>query len=128
MADDRTPPTPEDEQPPSAEPQADAPQPEQPEQPAGAGPEVEEHDHEQQEGVVEETTPASEAGTPGTPGAPGDVAGDEVTAAEVEVEGTLAADDGSEAEDDEDAPAPREKPAIPGADLEVDIVTDRDRT
>ena len=40
----------------------------------------------------------------------------------------MAADDGSEADDDEEeAPAPREKPAIPGADLEVDIVTDRDR-
>ena len=111
MADDRTPPTPDDDEqqpqghPPTADGEAE-----------GGG--------SQQEDAVEETTPASEAGTPA---APGEVAEPDATVAEVE--GVVAADDGSEAADDDEevAPAPREKPAIPGADLEVDIVTDRDR-
>ena len=136
MADDRTPPTPDDEQPPAGAPQppaaeepgaAEEPAAEQPaaeearepaaEQPAAEQPAAEE--------PAAETTPASEAATPG---APAEVAEPDAPTAEVEVEGVVAADDGSEAgDDDEEAPAPREKPAIPGADLEVDIVTDRDR-
>jgi small subunit ribosomal protein S9 len=140
MADDRTPPTPDDDeqQPQAEQPQGDAPQSqpaaEQPEQRApaadgeaeggGSQPAAEQPAAEQQEGAVEETAPASEAGTPG---APGEVAEPDATVAEVE--GVVAADVGREAADDDedDAPAPREKPAIPGADLEVDIVTDRDR-
>jgi small subunit ribosomal protein S9 len=133
MADDRTPPTPDDDE---QQPQGAQPEPAS-EQPDVTGPEAEEQraaaadgeaeaDGPQQEGVAEETTPASEAGTPDAPGEVAAAGGDEVTVAEVE--GTVAADDGSEADDDEDgAPAPREKPAIPGADLEVDIVTDRER-
>jgi small subunit ribosomal protein S9 len=131
MADDRTPPTPDDdeqqpqaEQPAAEEPTAEEPTAAEPEQRAPAADGEAEGGGSQQEGAVEETTPASDAGTPR---APGEVAEPDATVAEVE--GVVAADDGSEAADDDedDAPAPREKPAIPGADLEVDIVTDRDR-
>jgi small subunit ribosomal protein S9 len=131
MADETTP-TPDDQQPPAAEQQPGVEEPaaeqqpgvqppateQQPgvqppateEQPGVQPPEAEEHAHEQQEGVVEETTPASEAGTP-----PAEVVAehDERVAAEA------AADEDEEYEEE---PKPREKPAIPGADLEVDIV------
>jgi small subunit ribosomal protein S9 len=102
MADETTP-TPGEPQPPSAE----------------------EHAHEQQEGAVEETTPASEAGTP-----PADLVAEhddaqaEQPAAEAEQPAAEAEAPAEEAEDEEveEEPTPRVKPAIPGADLEVDIV------
>ena len=84
--------------------------------------------HEAQEGAVEETVPAPAAPEPTEPAEPTAEAEafDANAAPEADVEGTIAADDGTAADEDEDdeEPAPRVKPAIPGADLEVDIVTD----
>jgi small subunit ribosomal protein S9 len=113
-----------------------------PEQPPVAPPDAEEHAHEQQEGVVGETTPATEAGTP-----PADVVAehdaavaDRQAAAPAEAAAPAPPEeaaapappaqaaapappaDGDEDEEYEEEPAPRVKPAIPGADLEVDIV------
>jgi len=89
-----------------------------PDQPSVAPPDAEEHAHEQQEGAVGETTPATEAGTP-----PADVVA-EHDAAVAERQAAAPAPSGQADEDEEyeDEPAPRVKPAIPGADLEVDIV------
>jgi small subunit ribosomal protein S9 len=67
-----------------------------------------------------EETPAAEA-----PETPAETPAEEPTAEEVVVEGdaVLAEEDLDEVEEDEEAPAtPRVKPAIPGMDLEVDIV------
>jgi len=98
-------------------------------------------DHEQQEGEVQETTPAAaeepivEEATPAAdaPEAAGTPAADEATAAPAPAsEAAAPAADApapavEEVDDDEDEePTPRVKPAIPGADLEVDIVTDSD--
>jgi small subunit ribosomal protein S9 len=111
MADETTP-TPDDQQ---HTPTPDDQQQPAQQQPGVQPPEAEEHAHEQQEGVVEETTPAGEAGTP-----PSDVVAEHDAAA--------GADEGAEDQDEEyeEEPAPRQKPAIPGADLEVDIVLDGD--
>jgi small subunit ribosomal protein S9 len=106
MADETTP-TPDDQ-----------PQPADEQQPGVQPPEAEEHAHEQQEGVVEETTPASEAGTP-----PADVVAEHDAAVAAAAEAETAEDQDEEYEEE---PAPREKPAIPGADLEVDIVLEGD--
>jgi small subunit ribosomal protein S9 len=131
MADDTTP-TPDDQQQPAAEeqpavqpreaeeqpgvqpPEAEVQPPEAEERPGVQPPEAEEQAHEQQEGVVEETTPASEAGTP-----PAEVVAEHDARVAAEAEG-------DEDEEYEEEPAPRDKPAIPGADLEVDIVLEGD--
>jgi len=76
------------------------------------------------EGVVEET-PAAEAEE--APAAEEPVAeepvAEEAPAAEAEAEADASEDD----EADEEPAAPREKPAIPGADLEVDLVLEGER-
>jgi small subunit ribosomal protein S9 len=118
MADDTTP-TPDDQQPSAEEqPGVQPPEAEEHEQGAHAAepPKAEEHEHELQEGAVEETTPASEAGTP-----PADVVAEHDAAV---AEREAAADEGETDEEYEEEPTPRVKPAIPGADLEVDIVLD----
>jgi small subunit ribosomal protein S9 len=89
-----------------------------PDQPPVAPPDAEEHAHEQQEGVVGETTPATEAGTP-----PADVVAEhDAAVAERQAAAPAPSADADEDEDYEEEPTPRVKPAIPGADLEVDIV------
>jgi small subunit ribosomal protein S9 len=119
MADETTP-TPDDQQQPAEDQQQPAVQPPEAEERAqgadAAGPQAEGGES-QQEGVVEETTPAGEAGTP-----PSDVVAEHDAAA------AAGADEGAEDQDEEyeEEPAPRQKPAIPGADLEVDIVLDGD--
>jgi small subunit ribosomal protein S9 len=120
---------------------------ETPEQP-GTEPE---HDHELQEGVAEETEPRSEAAGEEQPAAPAAeeeaeapaaeeqpaapaaeeqaeaAAAEEQPAAPAAEEQPAAAADASAAEDGDadeadEEPVPRERPAIPGMDLEVDIV------
>jgi small subunit ribosomal protein S9 len=96
-----------------------------PEQP-GTEPE---HDHELQEGVAEETEPRSGAAGEEQPAAPAaeTPAAEEQPAAPAAEEqpaaaaGASAAKDGDADEADEES-VPRERPAIPGMDLEVDIV------
>ena len=92
-----------------------------PEQP-GTEPE---HDHEQQEGVVEETEPRSDAGEEQAAAPVGEEQADEPVAEEQPAPAEQPAADATEAggvETGDDEPAPRERPAIPGMDLEVDIV------
>jgi small subunit ribosomal protein S9 len=106
------------------------------------------HEHEQQEGTAEETVPAApEAGEEQPAPAPAEeqpaaaaeeaptpsASEEEPTPAPAEEQPAAAADQApaaaaDQADDDEEAAdeeaAPREKPAIPGADLEVDIVVE----
>ncbi len=112
MADDRTPadeetpqePTAgEEQEPAAAEPPAAEEQPAGEEQPAAEEPAA------AQEPVAEE--PATEEPAPAAPVA-------EAPAADA----PAAAEPAADAEDDEEEPAPRQKPEIPGADLEVDLV------
>jgi small subunit ribosomal protein S9 len=70
---------------------------------------------EQQEPTAEETPAEQSAAPEATPAAP------EATPAAAEPTAADAADLEEDVEDDEE-PAPRQKPLIPGADLEVDIV------
>ena len=96
---------------------------ETPEQP-GTEPE---HDDELQEGVAEETEPRSEAAAEEQPAAPAAEEQPAAPAAEEQPAAPAAAADASAAEDGDadeadEEPAPRERPAIPGMDLEVDIV------
>jgi len=88
----------------------------------------------QAEAPVEET-PAAEAeealAAEETPEAPAPVAeadeADEAPAEEAPAEAAPVADAAEQVEEDDEEPAaPRVKPAIPGADLEVDIVVDGD--
>jgi small subunit ribosomal protein S9 len=106
MADDRTPADEETPQEPTAGEEQEQPAAEQPaaEQPAAEQP-------------AAEPTPAAEEGAgeeqaAQVPAAPSEPVAEEPAAIEAE----------AESDDDEDEPTPREKPEIPGADLEVDIV------
>jgi small subunit ribosomal protein S9 len=85
-------------------------------------PDTPEHEHELQEGAAEETVPAGPTPEAGEeqPAAP---PAEEQPAAAAPAEAPEDAG-GEEAEALEEEPAPREKPAIPGADLEVDIVVE----
>jgi small subunit ribosomal protein S9 len=120
MADDETP-TPQDEQPPEAEaadeatevaaaPVEDAP-------PAEAEPAAE-----AEEPAAEAEEPAAEAEEPAAEAEAEPAAEAEQPAAEAEAPAAEA----DAAEDADGEPTPRAKPAIPGADLEVDIVTEGD--
>jgi small subunit ribosomal protein S9 len=72
---------------------------------------------EQQEPTAEETPAEQSAAPEATPAAP------EATPAADEPTAEAAADlDSAPIEEDDEEPAPRQKPLIPGADLEVDIV------
>jgi small subunit ribosomal protein S9 len=104
---DQTPQDPQDEQEPTqpeagAEEQAETPAPEE----AAA---------EQAEAPAPEEAAAEQAGTP---------APEEAAAAQAVPQGADAEALEEIDEDEDEAPAPRQKPAIPGADLEVDIVLD----
>jgi small subunit ribosomal protein S9 len=115
---------------------------ETPEQP-GTEPD---HDHELQEGVAEETAPRSEAAgeeqaeapateeqaeapateeQAGAPAAAEQAAGEEqaeAPAAEAEAPAAEVDAPAEDADEADEVSAPRERPAIPGMDLEVDIV------
>jgi small subunit ribosomal protein S9 len=109
------------------------------------------HDHERQEGVVEETEPRPEAAgeeQAEAPAAEQQPAAEEQPAAEQQpaaaeqpaaqeqpaaaeqpaaeeqpaVQAEASADEGDDADEADEEPALRERPAIPGMDLEVDIV------
>jgi len=135
MADDRDDQTPQeptagDEQPVEetpAEPEAAEEQPaaEEPaaEEPAARQPAAEEPAAEEPaapQPAAEE--PAAEEPAAEEPAAP-QPAAEEAAEAPVAAEAAAGADDADEDDDDEE-PAPRVKPEIPGADLEVDIVTE----
>ena len=119
MADDRDDQTPQD---PSAE---------QPVEETPAGPEAAEEQPAAGEPAAEE--PAAPAGEPAAPteepAAPKPVAEEAAQAPAAQApaagsaEAPTAADEGDQDEDEEE-PTPRVKPEIPGADLEVDIVTE----
>jgi small subunit ribosomal protein S9 len=92
-------------------------------------------DKKNEPGEVEETTPAAETPVEETPAAAEETPAVEETPApaaeapEVVVEGDAVVtheDIEDDAEEDDEPAAPRVKPAIPGADLEVDIVVDGD--
>jgi small subunit ribosomal protein S9 len=104
MADEETPETPEEQQPQAAA--------EPPAEQTDAAP--------QSESTAEQTPPAAEPAepAPAEPAAP-DAAPAEATPEPVAAEAP--ADAAAEADDEEDA-TPREKPSVPGAHLEVDIV------
>jgi small subunit ribosomal protein S9 len=84
-------------------------------------------DNKNEQGEVEETTPAAEAPEE-TPAAEESApAAEETPAAEapevvVEGDAVVTDEDLEDAEEDDEPASPRVKPAIPGADLEVDIV------
>jgi small subunit ribosomal protein S9 len=85
------------------------------------------HDHERQEGVVEETEPRPEAAgeeQAEAPAAGEQPAAEQQPAAEEQpaVQAEPSADEGDDADEADEEPALRERPAIPGMDLEVDIV------
>jgi small subunit ribosomal protein S9 len=85
------------------------------------------HDHERQEGVVEETEPRPEAAgeeQAEAPAAGEQPAAEQQPAAEEQpaVQAEASADEGDDADEADEEPALRERPAIPGMDLEVDIV------
>jgi small subunit ribosomal protein S9 len=116
MADDRTPADEETPQEPTAGEEQEQSAAEQPaaEQPAAEQPAAEQPAAEQ---PAAEPTPAAEEGAgeeqaAQVPAAPSEPVAEEPAAIEAE----------AESDDDEDEPTPREKPEIPGADLEVDIV------
>jgi len=78
-----------------------------------------------EEAPVEETPTAEETPAEETPVAEAEAAAEETAAEEAPAEAAPApaAEAAAEGDDDEEEePAPREKPLIPGADLEVDIV------
>jgi small subunit ribosomal protein S9 len=100
------------------------PQDEQPTTPEGAAADN------QAEETPAEATPAPEAAPAAE--APDEAAPAAEAPAEAEAEAAASAPQAADAEqvdepaEDDEAPAPRVKPAIPGADLEVDIVIDGD--
>jgi small subunit ribosomal protein S9 len=105
---------PEDTEPEATPPAADA------EPPAQAGPAADEPAAE--EAAPPEESPADET-APADPPSPEPVAEEEPAPAAEEPAAEPVADADSDEEDgDEEEAAPREKPAIPGMDLEVDIV------
>jgi small subunit ribosomal protein S9 len=85
-----------------------------------------------EEAPVEETTAVEAEESPAAEEAPAPVAeaddapADDAPAEEAPAEAAPVAEAAEELEDDEEPAAPRVKPAIPGADLEVDIVVDGD--
>ncbi len=85
-------------------------------------PDTPDQEHELQEGAAEETVPAEPTREPGEeePAAP-PAEEQPAVAAPAQAPENAAGDDAEELEEE---PTPREKPAIPGADLEVDIVVE----
>jgi small subunit ribosomal protein S9 len=106
--------------------------PETPETPAPEGGEASEQANAPDDDAPAAETPAEAAGESGGPEEPtAEVAEDtgetpeSAPAAEADADATADAKPAADASDEDDTPAaPREKPAIPGLDLEVDIVTE----
>ncbi len=122
MAEENRPP---EEEPTEETPVEDAPVEETPtaeETPAEETPVAEAEEAAETEAPAEEPAPAAEAEEP-APAAEAETAAEEpAPAAEAAPEAEAEAETADDEDADEEEPAPREKPLIPGADLEVDIV------
>ena len=122
MAEENRPP---EEEPTEETPVEDAPVEETPtaeETPAEETPVAEAEEAAETEAPAEEPAPAAEAEEP-APAAEAETAAEEpAPAAEAAPEAEAEAETADDEDADEEEPAPRQKPLIPGADLEVDIV------